>query len=75
VSSPGALAFKAFSHAVDIRGRTCLLRNDAAAAIASFRMGSTLFPQMQRYCALRLYRAAAQIDVVPGLTLVAEGID
>ncbi len=76
----GALAFEAFARAVDIRGRTCILRNDAAAAIASFRKGSTQSRQMQR-CAMRLDRAAAQLDVdclplhVPGLTLVAEGID
>jgi hypothetical protein len=56
------------------------MRNDAAAAIACFRKGSTQSPQMQR-CALRLDRAAASVNVdllpyhVPGLTLVAEGID
>jgi hypothetical protein len=76
----GALAFEAFAQAVDIRGRSCVLRNDAAAAVAAFRKGSTQSPQMQR-CALRLDRAAALVDVdclplhVPGLTLVAEGID
>ena len=76
----GALAFEAFVQAVDISGRFCILRNDAAAAIAAFRKGSSQSPQMQR-CALRLDRAAASADVdclpyhVPGLTLVAEGID
>jgi hypothetical protein len=76
----GALAFEAFAQAVDIRGLTCVLRNDAAAAIASFRKGSTQSPPMQR-CALRLDRAAALLDVdclplhVLGLSLVAEGID
>ena len=76
----GALAFEAFVQAVDVRGRYCILRNDAAAAIASFRKGSPKSPQMQR-CALRLSRAAASANVdclpwhVPGLTLVAEGID
>ena len=76
----GALAFEAFAQAVDIRGLSCVLRNDAAAAVAAFRKGSTRSPQMQR-CALRLDRAAAALDVdclplhVPGLTLVAEGID
>jgi hypothetical protein len=78
----GALAFEAFTQAVDIPGRgcTCVLRNDAAAAIASFSKGSTRSPQTQR-CALRLDRVAALIDVdcfpyhVPGLTLVAEGIN
>ncbi len=65
---------------MDIRGLTCVLRNDAAAAIASFRKGSTQSPPMQ-LCALRLDRAAALLDVdclpphVPGLSLVAEGID
>ena len=76
----GALAFEAFVQAADIRGRYCVLRNDAAAAVAAFRKGSTQSPQMQR-CALRLSRAAAGADVhclpwhVPGLVLVAEGID
>ena len=76
----GSLAFEAFAQAVDIRGLSCIPRNDAAAAIASFRKGSTQSPPMQR-CALRLDRAAAAVDVdclpqhVPGLTLVAEGID
>ena len=76
----GTLAFEAFAQAVDIRGRSCVLRNDAAAAIAALRKGSTQSPPMQR-CALRLDRAAAVLDVdclllhVPGLTLVAEGID
>jgi hypothetical protein len=31
----GALAFEAFAQAVDIRGLYCILRNDAAAAIAA----------------------------------------
>ena len=76
----GALSFEAFAQAVNISGRSCIMRNDASAAIASFRKGSTASPQMQR-CALRLDRAAARADVdllpyhVPGLTLVAEGID
>jgi hypothetical protein len=73
----GALTFEAFAQAV---GLYCILRNDAAAAIAAFRKGSTQSPQMQR-CALRLSRAAAGGNVdclpwhVPGLVLVAEGID
>ncbi len=76
----GSMAFEVFAQAVDIRGLSCVLRNDAAAAIASFRKGSTHSPLMQR-CALRLDRAAAALDVdclphhVEGLTLVAEGID
>ena len=76
----GALSFEAFVVAADIRGRFCVLRNDAAAAIAAFRKGSTQSPQMQR-CALRLDRAAARANVdclpchVPGLVLVAEGVD
>ena len=66
--------------AVDVSARSCVLRNDAAAAVAAFRKGSTQSPHMQR-CALRLDRAAAAAHVsclplhVPGLTLVAEGID
>ncbi len=65
---------------MDIQGFSCILRNDAAAAIASFRKGSTKSPQMRR-CALRLDRAAASVNVdllqyhVSGSTLVAEGID
>ena len=76
----GALAFEAFVQTVDVSARYCVLRNDAAAAVAAFRKGSTQSPQMQR-CALRLDRAAAAVHVsclplhVPGLTLVAEGID
>ncbi len=76
----GALAFEAFVQAVDVSARYCVLCNDAAAAVASFRKGSTQSPQMQR-CALRLDRAAASVHIlclrlhVPGLTLVAEGID
>lgn len=83
-ASAGALALGGFAQAVDVRGRTCVLRNDAAAAIAaaiaSFRKGSTQSPQMQR-CALEVDRAAAGADVdlmllhVPGLNLVAEGSD
>jgi hypothetical protein len=55
-------------------------QNDACAAIASFRKGSTQSPRMQS-CALCLDQAAVMADVdclpyhVPGLTLVAEGID
>ncbi len=52
----------ALDQAVDISGRSCIMRNDASAAIASFRKGSTISPQMQR-CALRLDRAAARVDV------------
>ena len=76
----GVLAFEAFVRAVDIRGRLCILRNDASAAVAAFRKGSSQSPPMQR-CALRLNRAAADTDVdlapwhVPGLQLIAEGID
>jgi hypothetical protein len=76
----GALAFESFAQAVDISGRHSVLRNDASAAVAAFRKGSTQSPQMQR-CALRLNRAAAAVNAdclpmhVPGLTLVAEGVD
>ncbi len=55
----------------------CILRNDASAAIAGFRKGSSQFPAIQR-CAL-LLSAAANVDLlpwhVPGLQLVAEGVD
>ena len=76
----GALAFEAFAQQVNLNGRCCILRNDASAAIAAFRKGSTQSAPLQR-CALRLSRAAASVDVdclplhVPGLTLVAEGVD
>ncbi len=36
----GALAFNALVQAADIRGRNCVLSNDAAAAAAAFRKGS-----------------------------------
>ncbi len=58
----GALAFEGFAQSVDIQGFSCVLRNDAAAAIASFRKGSTKSPQMQR-CTLRLDQAAASVNV------------
>ncbi len=57
-----------------------MLCNNASAAIATFKKGSTQSATMQR-CALRLDRAAASANVdllpyhVPVLTLVAEGID
>jgi hypothetical protein len=76
----GALAFEAFTQSVNVSCRYCVLRNDAAAAVASFRKGSTQSPKIQR-CALRLDRAAAAVHVTclplhgPGITLVAEGID
>ncbi len=71
----GALAFEGFAHAVDIQGFSCVLRNDAAAAIACYRKGSMQSPQMQR-CALRLDRAAASVnvDLLP-YYVPAEGID
>ncbi len=40
------MAFEAFAQAVDIRGLTCIPRNDAAAAIASFSKGSPQSPPM-----------------------------
>jgi hypothetical protein len=76
----GALAFEAFALAVDIRGRVCILRNDASAAVAAFRKGSSQSPEMQR-CAMYISRVAAASNVefvpwhVPGLLLVAEGVD
>ena len=76
----GALAFEAALQAADLSGYVCILRNDASTAIAAFRKGSTQSVPVQR-CALYLARcaAAANVDVlpwhVPGLQLVAEGID
>ncbi len=75
----GALDFEAFVQAVDIRGRSFALQNDASAAIACLVKGSTQSPQMQR-CALWPDRAAARADAdclpyhVPGLTLTAEAL-
>ena len=76
----GALAFEAAILRADLGGRIGILRNDAEAAVAAFRKGSTQSAPMQR-CALRLSRAAADSNVdylpwhVPGLQLVEEGID
>ena len=76
----GALAFEAALQVADLSGFTCILRNDASTAIPAFRKGSTQSAPVQR-CALYLSRlaAAANVDVlpwhVPGLQLVAEGID
>jgi hypothetical protein len=76
----GVLAFEAATQTVDLRGKLALLRNDALSAIAAFRKGSSQSPALQR-CALRLQRASAASDIdilpwhVPGLQLVAEGID
>jgi hypothetical protein len=70
------LAFEAFAQAFYVWGLPCVLRNDAAAAIASFRKGSTQSPPMQ-CCALQPDRAAAVVEVdclpfhVQGLNLVA----
>ena len=55
-------------------------RNDAEAAVAALRKGSFISPVMQR-SVVRLNRLLFQLDVVPemwdvpGLALVAEGID
>jgi hypothetical protein len=76
----GALGFQSALQRADLRGRVCILRNDARAAIAGFRKGSSQSPSIQR-CALLLSRcaAAANVDLlpwhVPGLQLVAEGVD
>jgi hypothetical protein len=56
------------------------MRNDASAAIAAFRKGSSQSPEMQR-CAVSFSQVAAAngVDIVPwhvpGLSLVAEGTD
>jgi hypothetical protein len=76
----GPLAFDAFLMAADVQGLFCILRNDAEAAMGALRKGSTQSAPMQR-CALHLARTSAAVDVpygcwhVPGLTLIAEGID
>jgi hypothetical protein len=70
----GALVFEAFVQAANIRGRICIMRNGASAAIAAFHKGSSQSPEMQRWY---LSRVAAANDVdfipwhVPGLSLVA----
>lgn len=74
------LALEAAAQVVDLRGKCGLLRNDAEAAIGALRKGSTQSAPMQR-SALRCSRLCAELSVdlllwhVPGLQLVAEGID
>jgi hypothetical protein len=76
----GALAVEASIQRAPLGGRCGIARNDAAAAISALRKGSTQSAVMQRY-ALRADRACATADIdllpwhVPGLTLIAEGID
>jgi hypothetical protein len=73
------LALEAAAQVLDVRGRIGLLRNDAEAAIAALRKGSTQEP-MQR-SALRASRLCARLDLdllpwhVPGMQLVEEGVD
>lgn len=74
------LALEAAAQVLDLRGRIGLLRNDAEAAIAALRKGSTQSGPMQR-SALRASRLCARLDLdlllwhVPGMQLVEEGVD
>ena len=62
-----------------MRGLTGILRNDAEAAVAALRKGSSSAPM--QFCALRFTRLCATLDVdivlhhVAGLKLIEEGID
>ena len=74
------LALEAAARVLDLRGKIGLLRNDAEAAIAALRKGSTQSEPMQR-SALRASRLCSELDVdlllwhVPGMQLVEEGVD
>lgn len=74
------LATESAAQQVDLHGSVVLFRNDAEAAIAALRKGSFQSPVMQR-SAVRLNRLLFSLDVVPrmwhvpGLALVAEGVD
>jgi hypothetical protein len=74
------LALEAAAQVLDLRGMIGLLRNDAEAAIAALRKGSTQSEPMQR-SALRASRLCARLDLdllpwhVPGMQLVEEGVD
>jgi hypothetical protein len=74
------LATESAAQQVDLRNSVVLFRNDAEAAIAALRKGSFQSPVMQR-SAMRLNRLLYRLEVVPrmwhvpGLALVAEGID
>ena len=74
------LALEAAARVLDLRGMIGLLRNDAEAAIAALRKGSTQSGPMQR-SALRVSRLCAEMDLdlllwhVPGSQLVEEGVD
>lgn len=74
------LATESAAQQVDLRGSLILFRNDAEAAIAALSKGSFQSTVMQR-SAMRLNRFLYELDVVarmwhvPGLALVAEGID
>jgi hypothetical protein len=74
------LAMESASQQLDLRGSLILFRNDAEAAIAALSKGSFQSPVMQS-SAVRLNRLLFRLDIlgrmwhVPGLALVAEGID
>ncbi len=74
-----SLALEAAAQAVNLRGLTGLLRNDAEAAIAALRKGSSSAPMQS--CALRFARLCAALDIdtvlhhVAGLQLITEGVD
>ncbi len=74
------LALEAAAQALDLRSTIGLLRNDAEAAVAALRKGSTQSEPMQR-SALQASRLCARLDLdlllwhVPGMQLVEEGVD
>ena len=72
------LALEAAARVLNPKGRFGLLRNDAEAAIAALRKGSTQSAPMQR-SALLASRLCARLDLdswhVPGMQLVEEGVD
>jgi len=76
----GALSLQALTQVEDTHSSTVLMRNDASAAIAAFRKGSFGSPELQE-AALIVNDIRIKLDIltpllhVPGLALMAEGID
>ncbi len=56
------LALETAAQTIDLRGKFSLLRNDAEAAIAALRKGSSQSAPMQR-SALRTSRLCARLDL------------
>ena len=76
----GTFAFRAVAEAVHLGGAMVIMRNDAEAALAALRKGSTQSPEMQA-AALELNRMCANLDTdtvflhSPGLEMIADGVD